>query len=55
MVLKARGNLQGCTITFKTYNLRNDLSLITISNEDMCYSEETLASTLIFAFKNIFK
>lgn len=36
---------------FKTYNFRNDLSLIKVLSTDICYSEETLALTLIFALK----
>ena len=36
---------------FKTYNFRNDLSLIIILSTGICYSEKTLALTLIFALK----
>lgn len=43
--------LKAAQLPLKTYNLRNDLSLITISNEDICCFEETLALTLIFALK----
>lgn len=47
--------LNAVQLPFKTYNLRNDLSLITTSNADICYFEETLALTLIFAFKIFWK
>lgn len=52
MVLKARENLKAAQLPFKTYNFRNDLSLVIIMSTGICYSEETLALTLIFALKN---
>lgn len=47
--------LNAAQLPFKTYNLRNDLSLITKSNADVCCFEETLALTLTFALKIFWK
>lgn len=48
---RQEGTLKAVQLPFKTYNLRSDLSLITVSNADMRYSEETLALALIFTLK----
>lgn len=44
-------SLKAAQLPFKTHNLRNDFSLITIFKADMPYSESTLALTLIFVLK----
>lgn len=43
--------MKAVQLPYKTYNLRSDLSLITVWNADMYYSEETLALALIFTLK----